>query len=113
MTMPPDMRPIGVQYSRRPGWRKPDNTVYVGRSAAGDGRWGNRYRIGVGVWHVDGTAVMALNRADAVRYFREWLGFWLFHQPAMLEELRGKNLGCWCPLDQPCHRDVLLELANR
>lgn len=30
----------------------------------------------------------------------------------ILEELRGKNLACWCPLDQPCHGDVLLELAN-
>lgn len=28
-------------------------------------------------------------------------------------ELRGKDLVCWCPLDQPCHADVLLELANR
>ena len=28
-------------------------------------------------------------------------------------ELRGKNLGCWCGLDDPCHADVLLELANR
>lgn len=27
--------------------------------------------------------------------------------------LRGKNLACWCPLDRPCHADVLLELANR
>jgi len=27
--------------------------------------------------------------------------------------LRGKNLACWCPLDSPCHADVLLELANR
>lgn len=27
--------------------------------------------------------------------------------------LRGKDLACWCPLDQPCHADVLLELANR
>ncbi len=26
--------------------------------------------------------------------------------------LRGKNLACWCPLDQPCHADVLLEIAN-
>lgn len=26
--------------------------------------------------------------------------------------LRGKNLGCWCSLDQPCHADVLIELAN-
>jgi hypothetical protein len=27
-------------------------------------------------------------------------------------ELRGHDLACWCPLDQPCHADVLLELAN-
>jgi hypothetical protein len=27
-------------------------------------------------------------------------------------ELAGKNLACWCRPDQPCHADVLLELAN-
>uniref|UniRef100_UPI003F65B855 DUF4326 domain-containing protein n=1 Tax=Rhodococcus opacus TaxID=37919 RepID=UPI003F65B855 len=27
-------------------------------------------------------------------------------------ELHGKDLACWCPLDQPCHADVLLEIAN-
>jgi hypothetical protein len=29
-----------------------------------------------------------------------------------LPELRGRNLACWCPLDAPCHADVLLRLAN-
>lgn len=29
-----------------------------------------------------------------------------------LPELRGKDLACWCPLDKPCHADVLLELTN-
>ena len=29
-----------------------------------------------------------------------------------LAPLRGRDLACWCPLDQPCHADVLLELAN-
>ena len=29
------------------------------------------------------------------------------------QALRGKNLACWCPLDAPCHADVLLEIANR
>lgn len=29
-----------------------------------------------------------------------------------LPELKGKDLACWCPLDQPCHADVLLRLAN-
>jgi hypothetical protein len=32
--------------------------------------------------------------------------------PHPLLGLRGKNLACWCALDQPCHRNVLLELAN-
>lgn len=26
--------------------------------------------------------------------------------------LAGRDLACWCPLDQPCHADVLLALAN-
>lgn len=26
--------------------------------------------------------------------------------------LCGKDLSCWCPLDQPCHADALLEIAN-
>ena len=28
------------------------------------------------------------------------------------DELAGRDLVCWCPLDRPCHADVLLELAN-
>lgn len=30
---------------------------------------------------------------------------------AAVTELRGHDLACWCQ-DQPCHADVLLELAN-
>ena len=26
-----------------------------------------------------------------------------------LDELKDKNLACWCKLSQPCHVDVLLE----
>jgi hypothetical protein len=29
-----------------------------------------------------------------------------------LEELRGFDLACWCPLDQACHADVLIELLK-
>ena len=28
-------------------------------------------------------------------------------------ELRGRDLACWCRLDQSCHADVLLKLANQ
>lgn len=27
-------------------------------------------------------------------------------------ELAGHDLACWCPLDQPCHADTLLSIAN-
>lgn len=27
-------------------------------------------------------------------------------------ELEGRDLACWCPLSEPCHADVLLDLAN-
>jgi hypothetical protein len=30
-----------------------------------------------------------------------------------VEELRGKDLACWCREDQACHADILLEKANR
>lgn len=29
-----------------------------------------------------------------------------------LRGLKGQDLACWCALDQPCHADVLLEIAN-
>lgn len=29
------------------------------------------------------------------------------------EKLRGKNLACFCKIGEPCHADVLLELANQ
>lgn len=29
-----------------------------------------------------------------------------------VRDLAGHDLACWCPLGQPCHADVLLQLAN-
>jgi hypothetical protein len=50
----------------------------------------------------------------AVRLFREWVT--APEQSDLLVQVRhqlvGFNLACWCPLDLPCHADVLLELAN-
>ena len=69
----------------------PSNTVKVDRST----RWGNPFVVGR-----DG------DRAQCVALFRA------LPAPDDLEELRGKNLACWCPLDEPCHADVLLDLAN-
>jgi hypothetical protein len=30
---------------------------------------------------------------------------------AVRSELSGRDLCCWCPLDSPCHADVLLNIA--
>jgi hypothetical protein len=93
--------PIRVQLSRRRGWRKPPNCIVVARPT----RWGNPYKIGDEIPGLKGTK---MDREDAVHWFA------ILHAPTLpVEALRGKNLACWCPLDQPCHADVLLRLANK
>ena len=105
--------PIRIQRQRTKGWRMPENTVYVGRPT----KWGNPYAasgpVNCSCRSVGECTHMGLTRQDAVDLFRQ------ISLPAKLnvrgydiEELRGKNLACWCPLDQPCHADVLLEVAN-
>ena len=49
----------------------------------------------------------------AVALFEKWLTMGGKHiAKAAKIELRGKNLACWCPLDGPCHADILLKIAN-
>ena len=87
--------PHRVQRKRIAGWKMPPNTVSVTRP----GRYGNPFRVGR-----DGTA------QECVDKFRAAMPE--FARQAYRQELRGKNLACWCRLDQPCHADVLLSLAN-
>lgn len=93
-------RPKRIQRKRTKGWKMPPNAVYVGRPTM----FGNHA----------GTALNAMSRPHMVNLFRQWVEgtaskAWKDH---VRKELRGKDLACWCPLDQPCHADVLLELAN-
>lgn len=78
--------------------------------------------------HPDGTItihnIRYMTRAETVETFRTalltpkpWLRLW--HRgrgPVTVDDVRrelaGKNLACWCPLTEPCHADVLLEVAN-
>lgn len=45
-----------------------------------------------------------------------WPIDWKPYGAPTLDEIRaqlaGHDLVCWCAIDQPCHADVLLELAN-
>jgi hypothetical protein len=89
--------PHRIQRKRSRGWKMPPNTIYVGRPT----KWGNPFPVGNGV-----TA------ATAVAYYRSSQCLHALIISFDLLKLRGKNLACWCALDQPCHADVLLELAN-
>lgn len=100
------MSPKRIQRRRTAGWRMPAGAVYVGRP----GVFGNPFFGGE-------------DRCLNVAKFREWLQGTRHRERfdligarteirRRLAELRGKDLACWCPLDGPCHADVLLELAN-
>lgn len=101
--------PKRIQRKRTKGWRMPDGAVYVGRPS----KWRNHYEVGAWVRLTpERLPFRVQNALHAV---------WLFGVDALSSdvfmehvrrELRGKDLACWCPLDQPCHADVLLELAN-
>lgn len=115
----------------------PPNTVVVSRPSefgnpfkliAIGSHWSLQTLVGFGgaVWwgakHCTPKGMdQPMARQHAVKCFEEWVngddsktdlilpeGFLAKVQ----EKLRGKNLACWCPLDQPCHADVLLRLAN-
>jgi hypothetical protein len=102
--------PKRVQRKRTKGWRMPANTVSVSRP----GPWGNPFVVNPrcrpgsgGSYQINVPTV-----EDAVACFREMIAL----KPELVTEarkqLRGKNLACFCALDQPCHADVLLEIAN-
>jgi hypothetical protein len=93
------LKPSRIQRQRTKGWRKPEGAVYVGRGTI----WGNPYRVGV---HGD-----AQKCCELYRFHAECSGSRLDEKAE--ERLRGRILMCFCPLDRPCHADVLLELANR
>ena len=88
----------------------PPNTVKVDRTT----KWGNPFVVGV-----DGT------QEECIAQYRRLMEGTL-PKPAMtwarngyrrmvmegIDELRGRNLACWCKAGSPCHADVLLEMAN-
>lgn len=71
--------------------------VYIGRPSG----FGNPFIVGR-----DGT------RDEVIAKHREYM----YNNPELMETaraLKGKVLGCYCWSDQPCHGDVLIEIADR
>lgn len=110
--------PKRIQRRRAKGWRMPENTVYVGRPS----KWGNpndwkEYAE----WYPDAepeelrrmaTSDFKHFTCDPALIPHPWTTPGYSSVDEVRAELAGKNLACWCPLDQPCHADVLLEIAN-
>lgn len=100
----------------------PPNTVKVARPAL----WGNPFKVGKPLdrsmlpWVHNAAANIGitigepLTQAQAVEMFRAFMEVndGTTFGDFLCRQLRGKNLACWCPLDKPCHADVLLEIAN-
>lgn len=106
--------PKRIQLSRKKGWRKPAGAVVVARP----GVFGNPFTF-------KAANDAGHTREGAVFAFEDWLTGNPWACPAgdaydarrqrllyALPTLRGKDLACWCPLDKPCHADVLIRLAN-
>lgn len=114
------MTPQRIQMTRQHGWRaaNPD-AIIVARPTA----YGNPFRVGhrqtIRLRSGDPFELIITSPAKAVDAYR----LWLLHDidiPALerpsrtriTEELAGHDLACWCHRDNPCHADVLLDLAN-
>jgi hypothetical protein len=96
----------------------PPNTVRVSRPS----KWGNPFAIRefCGQWFVDpdpynqgGFPTKQAAASHAVECYRHYIDALPAEEAKLMRQaLKGRSLGCWCPLDQPCHADVLLEVAN-
>lgn len=106
--------PTRIQRKRTKGWRKPEGAIFAGRTSA----WGNSWKIGStghtvlpGGW-IDRRPHPPLTRQQAIDSYRNSRTHDIEYLRDIRDRLAGKTLMCWCRLDQACHVDWLLEVAN-
>jgi hypothetical protein len=113
-------QPVRLQLSRRKGFDlqqlSRDTNGLLAVNVARPSKFGNPCRVGT---------FKGYDAAKAVADFRLWVERDLsvrsfegpYGQPPTMQKirdhLRGKNLACFCKPGEPCHADVLLEIANR
>lgn len=109
--------PKRIQRRRVKGWRMPPDTVSITRP----GKWGNPFKVGSYSYEVDAFILNPFNAKPvlvkdvemSLRMYKEYIDREVKFKRRNLEELRGKNLACFCKEGEPCHGDVLLELSNK
>jgi hypothetical protein len=117
------------QRKRVKGYKQPENCLYCGRPT----KWGNPFRLTPDGW----IQCYSINRnildpwilwsmcggfkiEDIIELYEYWItnelktaGYGYLPTPPDINELRKYDyLSCFCPLDQPCHCDVLIRLLN-
>lgn len=115
--------PIRYCIRNNPGWKKPDGCLYVGNTGRAPSPWGNPYKVNrAGKWR---SAVSPRDEkfpkeydckthAEACWRYRELLARSM-EQTKLDEircEIRGRDIFCWCRVNQPCHGDILMFIAN-
>lgn len=122
----PTSKPQRMRRSRRKGGNLQADSITLNGlfaiSVTRPGKYGNPYFPGCGIGFGGFDQNMrpvhwALETGtDMVRHFREYIRLMKRDQPqefeAYIGPLRGKNIACWCKIGDPCHGDILLELAN-
>ena len=105
--------PIRIQRRRTRGWKMPSHAKYVGRGSL----YGNPFRVARSARELEeGDELVVASADEAVARYREWIERsreGRFVASCAARNLWGLDLACWCPADQPCHADVLLEIANQ
>lgn len=111
-----------IQRKRLKGWKKPVNSIYIGRPSI----FGNPFLINEKVfqaspcmefWAEDKFSQKDLEKYgenqiirtvdEAIRLYKEYI---LPEIPKdILNQLKGKTLMCWCSLNEPCHGDVIID----
>jgi hypothetical protein len=92
----------------------PPNTIKVDRG--GKGKWGNPFvEDEHGTREECVTLFAAMLRGEfatdsSVTVAKQQDYHTMAHRDR--DQIRGKNLGCWCKLGTLCHADVLLQFAN-
>ena len=104
------MKQERIQRKRTKGWRMPKNTIYVGRPT----KWGNPFEIGSNPSQFSAALPSRCENIDTVlKCYRYYAESWIeVTGRQWIKRLKGKNLACFCPLDKPCHADILLKIAN-
>ncbi len=130
--------PERIQRRRTKGWRMPEGAVYVGRPSLWGNPWAiddardydipikqraewvvHRYRRELQHWGLLSDYGSNVSDARFTQVEAEVRGTGAEDMAGAAILLRGRDLVCWCPLEDaagnrvPCHADVLLELANR